>query len=189
LVDLAEGRLPPGEQAPLEAHLATCPQCSGEVAELERLIHLMRTDLARAAPPAVIARAVRLFRSRAAAPLVSGLRRTVLAALRFDSQGLAPAFGVRSGEPCARQLLFVAEDYDIDLRIEPAGQAWIVSGQVFGEMAAGGWAELQDATSAKQTPFNAQSEFELPAVPAGLYRLILNLPTVEVKLEGLRLGP
>jgi anti-sigma factor RsiW len=189
LADLVEGRLPPDERAHLEEHIATCARCSGEVAHLERLIGLMRTDTSEDAPPAVIARAERLFHSRTVSSSdSSNLRHHVLAVRRFDSLGLAPAFGVRSGEPSARQLLFSARAHDIDLRIEPAGQAWTVSGQVLGESAAGGQAELQGATSTTQVALNEQSEFTLPPVSAGHYRLVLRLANVDVEVDELKIG-
>lgn len=188
LVDLVEGRLPPDERPPLEAHIASCARCSDEVAKLERLIGLMRTSTAEDAPPSVIDRVMRLFPLRTAS---SGLRRHISAVLRFDSLkfGLAPAFGARSGEPSARQLLLNAEAHDIDLRIEPAGEAWVISGQVFGESAAGGQLELQGATSSNQAALNEQSEFTLPPVPAGLYKLILHLTDVDVEVDELKIGP
>jgi hypothetical protein len=139
-------------------------------------------------------RAVRLFHSRTTlkgtAPVSasSNLRRHVMAVRRFDSLGLAPAFGVRSGEPSTRRLLFSADAHDIDLRIEPAGQAWVVSGQVLGESAGGGRAELQGVTSATQAALSEQSEFTLPPVPAGLYKLILHLTNVDVEVDELKIG-
>ena len=73
----------------------------------------------------------------------------------------APAFGVRSGKPGAQQLLFHAEKYQIDLRIEPAGAAWLVSDQVLGGDTANGTAVLQDTTGMRQTDFNALKEWQV----------------------------
>src|SRR5512136_2866312 len=126
LADLLEGRLSPDEQAPLRAHVADCPRCAADVAWLERITGLMRTDASADAPPQVIARAVSLFRPRAAQP-APGLLQRVVAALRFDSAQLPLAAGVRSGQPVARQLLYDAGGYELDLRVAPADEAWIVS--------------------------------------------------------------
>ena len=189
LVDLAEGRLAPDQQAPLDAHLASCRRCSAELAHLERLIGLMRTDMAEDAPAPLIRHAVHLFRSqfgRASTP--SGVRHRILAVLRFDSLRLAPAPGVRSAEANARQLLFSAGAHDIDLRVEPAGRAWLVSGQVLGEPAAGGWAALQSMARANQASLNEQSEFSFPPVAAGQYRLFLHLTNVDIEVDELRIG-
>jgi len=189
LADYVEGNLPLTQRVELETHLAVCSRCSGELAELERLIGLMRADTSEDAPTSVIDRAVRLFRSRTKPKSASSdFRNRISAVLHFDSIGLAPAFGVRSGKPGARQLLFHAGLDEIDLRIEPAGEAWLLSGQVLGESNAGGIAVLQGAEGTSEAALNELSEFTLPAVPKGVYTLILNLTNVEVEIEELKIG-
>jgi hypothetical protein len=116
------------------------------------------------------------------------LRDRILAALHFDSLGLAPAFGVRSGKPGARQLLFSTGTDEIDLRIEAAGEEWIVSGQVLGVSAASGRAILQGPLTVSQTTLNELSEFTLPPVGTGTYRLVLCLADRDVELEEIRIG-
>ena len=49
------------------------------------------------------------------------LLRRVLAVLSFDSLNVAPAFGTRSGATGSRQMLYSAEENDIDLHYS-AGQ-------------------------------------------------------------------
>jgi anti-sigma factor RsiW len=189
LADYVEGDLPLTERVDLELHTASCPRCADELRELEHLITLMRTDVSRDAPSAVIHRAEDLFRLRAVPEsAVSGLRRRVLARLHFDSVGLAPAFGVRSGKPGARQLLFSTGVDEIDLRIEPAGQTWTLSGQVLGESAAGGKAVLQGNAGNTEAPINELSEFVLPPVQAGTYKLIVKLPDLDVEIEEIKIG-
>jgi len=189
LADLVEDRLSPDEREHLETHINTCPRCSDELAQLKHLVELMRTDSNEGAPPDAIARAVELFRSRKMPTLtLSDLRRHILAVLRFDSKGLAPAFGVRSGAPGPRQLLYSAEAYDLDLRIEASDQTWIVSGQVLGETVGGGRVVLQGETGIKQATLNQQSEFTLPPAQTGSYKLILHLTDVDVEVDDLRLG-
>lgn len=189
LVDYVEGNLPLDMRVDLELHVAACSRCAGELAQLERLVSLMRTDTGQDAPSSVIQRAVNLFRPRPVpASTPSGLQRRILAALHFDSLGLAPAFGVRSGKPGARQLLFHAGVDEIDLRIEPAGEAWTISGQVLGKATANGRAILQGALSISQAVLNELSEFTLPPVQAGTYKLILSLADVDVEIEEIRIG-
>jgi hypothetical protein len=189
LVDYAEGDLPLDQRVDLELHVASCSRCYEELVQLERLIGLLRTDESQDAPSSLIDRAKDLFRLRnLPAPHSSRLRDRILAALHFDSLGLAPAFGVRSGKPGARQLLFSTGTDEIDLRIEAAGQEWIVSGQVLGEPAASGRAILQGPVAVIQTRLNELSEFTLPPVQAGTYKLVLCLADVDVELEEIRIG-
>src|SRR3954469_14237006 len=64
LVDLVEGRLTAKEQEHTLAHLSACAVCAGEMAWLERVIMLMRTDDSVEPPPCVVAHLIDLFRSR-----------------------------------------------------------------------------------------------------------------------------
>ena len=189
LADYAEGRLQPDEQPPLETHLAGCSQCFSQVRELKRLIGLMRTDTAQDAPEYVIQRAIQLLQTRNVPAFTSSVfRRLIQAVLQFDSMGLAPGFGLRSGKPGVRQMLFRAGANEIDLRIEPKDQAWIVSGQVFGKDIANGRVLLQGANDKSETALNELSEFVLPPVHPGTYRLLLNLEHVDVEIDEIRIG-
>jgi len=189
LVDYVEGDLPLDQRVDLEAHVAACSRCFRELAQLERLVGLLRTDDRQDAPSFIIDRTKELFPLRTMpTPASAGLRSRILAALHFDSLGLAPAFGVRSGKPGARQLLFSTGTDEIDLRIELAGQEWTVSGQVLGESAPGGRAILQGPAGLSQTTLNELSEFTLPPVRAGTYKLVLCLADIDVELEEIRIG-
>lgn len=189
LIDYVDGNIPLIQRVDLEAHFTTCSRCAGKLARVEHLIGLMRTDTAEDAPPHVFQHAIDLFRLRTIArPSTSDLRRRILASLQFNSRVSAPAFGVRSGKPGAQQLLFHAEKYQIDLRIAPAGGAWLVSGQVLGGDTANWTAVLQDTTGIRQTDFNALSEFMLEPVKEGTYKLILNLTNLDLEIEEIRIG-
>jgi hypothetical protein len=189
LVDYVEGDLPLVQRVDLELHVAGCSRCFEELAQLERLVRLMSSDDSQDAPTSIINRAKDLFRLRTVpTPPSTGLRSRVLAMLHFDSVGLAPAFGVRSGKPGAQQFLFTTGEDEIDLRIEPSGETWTVSGQVLGKSAASGRAILQGSAGLSQTTLNELSEFTLPPVQAGTYKLVLSLADVDVEIEEIRIG-
>ena len=194
LADLAEGRLTPEERADADAHLGTCAHCSGQAEELRRLTHLMRADDSVDAPRDLVTNAVRMFRSPAV-ERAPGLLRRVLATLSFDSSALTPAFGVRSGQTApARQMLFSAGGFDIDLRLAEGGDGWTISGQVLGPCDGGGRVEVFDAGDVDRKPvaaadLNDLCEFTLPPVPAGSYTLRLLMSAVEVDIPGLDLNP
>ena len=44
LIDLAEGHLAPAEQTRMQAHTSACSRCTAQLAWLERVIGLMRTN-------------------------------------------------------------------------------------------------------------------------------------------------
>jgi hypothetical protein len=114
-----------------------------------------------------------MFRSRAAEAEPSLLRR-VVAALSFDSMQPGLAYGVRSGQAAARQMLYSAGDNDLDLRVQPVGDAWVVSGQVLGACT-GGRVELKGTDAEVSAVLNELCEFTLPGVAAGDYTLRLLL--------------
>jgi anti-sigma factor RsiW len=190
LVDLAEGRLPDGESASSLLHISACSRCAGELSRIEKTINLMRTDTAEDAPRDVRFNALNLFRERVTSAKPSVVER-IRAALRFDSLQTATAFGVRSGQAAARQMLYSAGDYELDLRVALSGEAWVVSGQVLGECA-GGEVELHSATEESasvnvQTQLNELCEFALPPVADGTYTLRLRLSDMEVEVPDIRL--
>ena len=186
LIDFVEGRLSPDGQAQARAHVSACHRCAAEVAWLERVIELMRTNDIEEPPPRVATHIMHSFRSRSA-PVLSPLRQRIIAALRFDSAQLPLPLGMRSGPIAERQVVFSAEELNLDLRITPAGSLWMVSGQalVSGRR---GQVELRSPSGTLQAELSDVSEFVLPPVPPGDYTLILRLADVEVEVAGLKIG-
>ncbi|HEX8492037.1 MAG TPA: hypothetical protein VF658_04290 [Pyrinomonadaceae bacterium] len=185
LADMAENRLSADERASLLGHVSACSHCSGQLDKLTQLVQLMRTDTAEDAPRDVKANAVALFHSRAASAKPSVVRR-VLAALNFDSAQSMPAYGLRSGQSQARQFLYSAGENDVDLRVKPSGESWIVSGQVLGQCT-GGQVSLKGDAGMTSASMNDLCEFTLPPVPSGRYTLQLRLTDVEVEVPDLDL--
>jgi hypothetical protein len=184
LVDFVDSRRKPDAQE--QAHMADCLQCTRDLAWLERTLNVMRADRSEAAPLEVIARAKRLLRPRSgdARP---GLRQRISAVLNFDSARMAPAFGLRSGTGAERQLIFNAGHLDVDLRVALQGAAWTVAGQILGSDD-GRNIELNGPQGVAQAPINAQGEFVLPLLPAGHYRLTVQLADIDMDLPELDLG-
>lgn len=183
LADLVEERLAADERTPVLTHLAACARCAAEMRWLAGVMATMRGDDTEDAPVHVIARAVRLIRPPAAATRPGPLRR-VLASLSFDSAGMQPAMGVRSEASGARQMLFSAAGYDVDLRAARSGTRWTVAGQVLGP-GEGGTIVLEGAAGTVPAQVNELREFTLPPVEPGAYTLRLALADVEIEVPGL----
>ncbi len=124
-----------------------------------------------------------------------------LAALAFDSWAATPAAaGLRALPSEVRQLMFMAQNMDIDLRITPQADRHLVQGQVFGD-AACAFVDLEalsatgDRMAPEQQPshqgiaLNANCEFTLAGVAPGRYRLRLHGPQREVRLPAFEVGP
>lgn len=185
LVDFAEGHVAPDERAVLSTHISSCPRCTTQTVQLERLIGLMRADDTEAAPAHVVARAVRLFNLRSA-PSRPSIRQRLLATLQFDS-GLQPvAMGVRSASTHPRQLVFSDGEHLFDVRITSVGAEWAVAGQVLGP-AETGRIEMRGPAGTFHTDLNDVGEFTLQ-VPSGTYVLLVTLADVEVEIPTLKIG-
>jgi hypothetical protein len=186
LADLAEKRAAADERTASMAHLSSCAVCGQQVERMERVLGLMKADTATDAPRDVLAYALNIFSEKAREP---SLLKRIVAALSFDSSSnLAPAFGVRSGQTTSRQLLYSAEENDIDLRITPEQENWIVAGQVLGEDCVGGRIELEGRSGQlTAADLNDLCEFVLPPVPTGSYTVRLRLGNVEVEIPQLEL--
>lgn len=181
LAALAEGSLAAEERAESQKHVARCEQCEAKLAGLVSVIALMREDVSEDAPRPLIADAVSLFRA------VDKKVRRLTAILKFDSLQMSPAYGFRSTRAGARQILYSAGDYDIDLRVVQQDETWIIAGQVFGDDCMGGRIELEGATGVAQSALNNQCEFTLPPVPSGSYNFRLCLTDAQVEIPQLEL--
>lgn len=186
LADFAEGRAVAADLGAAMKHLLDCSACAEELHRLDEVISLMRSDRTQDAPRDLLAYAINVFRRRSLDEQPSLLRR-IVAALSFDSMAQVPAFGVRSGVSASRQLIYSAEDSDIDLRITLSDDKWIVAGQVLREECVGGRVEINGDSGSATAKLNDLCEFTLPALAPGKYLLRIQMPDVEVEVPQLEL--
>lgn len=117
LIDYLEGKLSEPDRRAVEEHLATgCPACDAELAWIGRLIALMRTDELVDPPKEVIERACALY-SKMRQQSGASAHRELEAVLVYDSHSSLQPAGVRTMGGEVRQLLYRAEDVDIDLQM------------------------------------------------------------------------
>jgi hypothetical protein len=183
LVDIAENRLPSGTFETASAHFQTCSACSDKLRQLQHVILLMKGDTAEDAPRDVLASAINIFATEKTAITIP----RVVAVLIFDSRSAGPAFGMRSLHSAWRQMLYSAQDSDVDLRIRVQNEECIITGQVIREGCKGGLVEISGATGSTQANLNELCEFTLPAIPIGKYSLRLMLPDIEIEIPELEI--
>ena len=182
LVDIAEGRATLENLEAAIAHVSSCSACADTVARLERLIGLMRSDTASDVPDDVLLSAIDVFSGDK--PLA--LPRFV-AVLTFDSRHAGVALGMRSVHRGPRQMLYSAQDADVDLRIAVQNEECVVAGQVIRRDCAGGRVSVAGAAGSAETNLNELCEFTLPAVPIGTYSLLVRLHDMEIEIPELEL--
>lgn len=180
LTDIAEDRASSEAHEAAMAHVVTCLACRDKLGRLQRVISMMKDDTAQDAPRDVLASAINIFSPKAQRPM-----RHIIATLIFDSRSSTRAFGMRSLHSSARQLLYSADEADVDLRITIQDEECIVVGQVIRDPCAGGIVEILGPDRSAQAPLNELCEFALPPVPLGTYSLRLTMADVEIEIPEL----
>lgn len=138
ILDFADGRLAPAEVEAIEGHVAAgCDECATALAWYRQFSTVAEEDASIEPPTWVTNRAVGLFadaRDAAARRGIRGLVARIRAALVLDTLAgdFADAIPARSAGAEARQLLYSASTYDVDLLVAPfeASRRLLVSGQV-----------------------------------------------------------
>ena len=164
------------------AHIATCSTCDDTLRRVEQLILIMRSDSTSDAPRDVLMSAINIFSQQKRSPL-----RRVVALLTFDSRKPGPAFGMRSLPGASRQLLYSAEETDLDLRITMQNDECILAGQVIGEGCAKGHVEISGLGGRSEATLNEECEFTLPPIPAGNYSLTIRMLDRQIEIPELEL--
>ncbi|HEX6367813.1 MAG TPA: anti-sigma factor [Longimicrobium sp.] len=125
--ELLDGELPPGARAGVEAHLASCPACAGELAELRGLT--ARTSallgLVEAAPPVLAAQAAFARHRRGGGALREARRALPRAAVLVLAVAGAAAAAALPGSPAREWVrgLGVTERPAQPAPVQPAPQA------------------------------------------------------------------
>lgn len=182
LADIVEDRAKAGILHTAMAHVATCSACDDMLRRLRQVVIMMRTDTAADAPRDVLMSAISLFSPQRKRPLPR-----LIATLIFDSRKAGPAFGMRSLRMTSRQLLYSAQQADLDLRIAIQNEECVVAGQVIIDGCAGGLVEISGATGTAEASLNELCEFKLPAIPVGNYSLRVRMSDVEIEIPELEL--
>jgi hypothetical protein len=182
LADIVEDRATAGALETAMAHVATCSACDDTLRRLRQLVLMMRSDTATDAPRDVLLSAINVFSPQRRRPLPR-----IIATLIFDSRNAGPAFGMRSLHRTSRQLLYSAQQTDLDLRITIQNEECVVAGQVIREGCVGGLVEISGATGSVEASLNELCEFTLPAIPVGDYSLRVRMSDVEIEIPELEL--
>jgi hypothetical protein len=183
LANIAEGTATAEAHEAAMQHIFGCSTCRDEFRALEQLILMMRSDSMTDPPRDVLNSAINIFSQEEQSPL-----RSIVALLTFDSRTAGPAFGMRSLPGASRQMLYSAEDTDVDLRITMQNDECILAGQVMGRAnCAEGHVEISGAGGRSEATLNEECEFTLPPVAAGHYSLTIRMPDLRIEIPELEL--
>ena len=182
LVDIVEGRATSAALEGAVAHITSCSDCVDTLRRLQQVILTMKTDTAPDAPRDLLQSAINIFSPEKRSPL-----RHIIAILTFDSRVAGPAYGIRSLRSSSRQLLYSAQDTDLDLRVTVQNDECIVTGQVIRADCVNGQVEISGDAGSATASLNEVCEFTLPAIPLGNYALRINMPDVQIEIPELEL--
>lgn len=188
LVNYLENQLPEIDRAQVEEHLSgSCQQCSGKLAKLRTVLELTLSDRTFAPSAAVLKQAVTLLPQRLTH--VSNPLLRVFAQLQFDSRLQLSRTAVRGPKTSqSRQMLFSAQQVDIDLQITPERGEHHLVGQILssdqraGQMAAFVSLHNKSGELLKGTETDALGQFTFKQIPAGVYNLDFDLGSQEVAI-------
>lgn len=182
LVDLVEGRATSAALEGAVAHISSCSDCVDTLRQLQQVILTMKSDTAQDAPRDLLQSAINIFSPERRTPL-----RHIIAILTFDSRVAGPAYGIRSLHSASRQLLYSAQDTDLDLRVTVQNDECVVAGQIIRADCVSGHVEISGAAGSATASLNEICEFTLPAIPLGNYALRIKLPDVQIEIPELEL--
>jgi hypothetical protein len=184
LVDLADEKVTTSTE--VSEHLSACLQCSTELQKLRQTMGLMRSDTLENPPTALVESVRNVFPSRTKRQKLAPSFVRRVAALSFDSLTAAPAFGLRSQAGSGRQLIYSTETADIELRVSAENE---VAGQVLGVTCEHGEVNLAGESFSASATLNELCEFSFGSVPAGTYKISVQLAGELVDIPRLELGP
>jgi len=188
------GTLARGETTAITRHVAECPHCQREFAQLQSFL----ADLAPLQEPTLLADAAERIRVLIAR-LVGGLGSAVSGALSAPQPALAPAYaGTRGGT--GGPAVYEAEDAQVMLVAQPGAAAgrFELLGLLIGadpggvppqpDSATGGFtAHLwRNAGIVAVVPVDDGGNFTIPDLAPGVYELVLGGPGQEIYIENLK---
>lgn len=154
---------------------------------IEKIINLMLCDSSVDAPKSEIEWAKSLSRSIVLSPEPSLIHRIVAVLVRELSVDQR-VFGERSSSPAAaRQMLFTADDYAIDLRLTSSSTGTNIHGQILGDQCDVTRVNIHNREFSDETMIDDSDEFRINNVPSGVYALVLSSDKVEIVLNDLEI--
>jgi hypothetical protein len=193
LIDHLDGRLQPDAADAVAAHLCSgCKQCVTDQKWYESVIRMTAVEDSAEPQTWVIKRAIRLFDGTRSSSGLAGRLGEIVATLVFDSLKGPALAGTRGTESAEHQLLYRAEDFNIDLLLTSRDRRGNLRGQIlreyefqFESTARIGIELVGDGERAYSAETDGFGEFSIAAIDAGLYDLRVKLGEVTITVVGL----
>lgn len=181
LVRRAEGNLSNSE----DKHLAACAECQTNLQKLQNFFAFAEFSPQESVSQATTAHLLNIYqpsKPKEKATLKNRLR----GILTFDDW--LPEFAVneRLTFSDTRQMLFRADAFEIDLRLNFAAGKCQISGQIFPDCA-DGKVEISGEDFKEKVSLNEYCEFVFPFIAEGIYDFLITLKDQEIELPPISL--
>jgi anti-sigma factor RsiW len=187
LIARFESSLPKDEAEEIVRHLSGCAKCAAQNRKLSDFYSYANADQSEAVPQATTARLLSIFRAKKRRPAKQrAFSLKLLAKLVFDDW--ETAFSERyAATGDNRQLLFRADGFELDLRLNFDGGKCQLSGQVFPDCGAAATAEIFSTVASETVRINEYCEFSFSPLAEGIYNVRLTLAETVIEIENLSL--
>ena len=186
LVNNFEGLLSITEEQEVSEHLRGCAICSAQARKLNNLFSYVQTVKSEQVSQADTARLLNIFKppKTVSAP-VNSFGKRLLASLVFDDWQMAVQ--ERFAATDSRHLLYRAEQFEVDLRLNFVAGKCQVSGQIFPDCEKPATVELFSEETSEKIFLNEYYEFVFSPVKEGVYNFRINSNGIIVEIENLSL--
>lgn len=176
-----EGLLAENESGEISAHLAECRDCAVQSAKLEKFFSYANDKPQEEVGQAVTARLLNIFQPKKAFERKKeSFGKRLSAILAFDDW--QTALNERFTFSDTRQLLYKAENYDIDLRLNFIGGKCQLSGQILPDCETA-TIEIASENVREKIEVNENCEFVFPLVSQDIYDLRIHFKDFFIEIQ------
>ena len=185
LVRLAEGNLSEVELQKTDKHLAACAECQSSLQKIQDFLAFAEIKTSKIVPQAATANLLNIYQPSKQTKKESFVKR-LRGVLAFDDW--LPEFAVheRLSFSDTRQMLFRADVFEIDLRLNFANGKCQISGQIFPDCA-GGKVEISSEDFTEKVSLNEYCEFVFPFIKEGIYNFLISSDDKKIEIPQISL--
>ncbi|HQU83191.1 MAG TPA: hypothetical protein PKY59_08710 [Pyrinomonadaceae bacterium] len=189
LLEEIEGSFRQKKTSDSAEHLAVCGECSRQAAKLKRFFNYTEdTRHEEALSQALTARLLNIYQAQKFAVKVKkekeSLTKKLFAILAFDDW--QTALNERLTFTDSRQLLYKADKYDIDLRLNFVGDKCQLSGQILPDCEISE-IQLVSGSNTETADLPKNCEFSFPLIEQKVYKLLIKLKDKSIEIKEISL--
>lgn len=184
LLKYFENLLPIVRGQEISEHLRNCRTCAAQSQKLENFLSYAQKSEYESVSQSVTASLLNIYRPKKLEAKKESFVKKLAATLAFDDWQIA--LNERFILSDTRQLLYKADKFDIDLRLNFVGEKCQVSGQVFPDCQ-NATAEIFSKEFKERILLNQDCEFVFPPIKNGVYDLRINSEDTIIEIQDISL--